>query len=353
MICDICKSPARPEDAFCSQCGATLPKPTVAVQPSFDNSALLDTLQKIKVEIDNTVLESKTDILNKLESLNCTQAQNLPDVNNLENSIEILQTLKTIEQKIGYQEGLQQNSVDNIKELIVQAYSQLEYKPNNIDQKVETIGQQITEVKDDINAKISELNLKLATMQECIDNQSNQSKTSSDDLVLTFGAIDQKINSLNTNSAADPSKAVLEYIDAKINSLNSTTSSDSQAVLEYMDANLENNYNKVNSNFAVLRSNQEKLLVGQKNILSKVSVLDNNQSSKTSIGWAFLSLFLPLIGAILYLCYTNTKPNRAKYLGVGLFICILLLLLIIVTVIIIVLNNNSWILDQIQWSSFV
>ncbi len=62
-----------------------------------------------------------------------------------------------------------------------------------------------------------------------------------------------------------------------------------------------------------------------KEIMDEAVVCPNcgckDYSSDTgSIGWAILGFLIPLVGLILYLIWTDTKPNNAKKAGGGALI---------------------------------
>lgn len=59
----------------------------------------------------------------------------------------------------------------------------------------------------------------------------------------------------------------------------------------------------------------------------------HNQADSSSIGWALLGYFIPIVGLILYLTWKDSMPLKAKSAGKGALIsvCVSVILSIIIT----------------------
>lgn len=43
----------------------------------------------------------------------------------------------------------------------------------------------------------------------------------------------------------------------------------------------------------------------------------NTEEAEANIGWLILGLFIPIVGLILFIVWSNTRPGDSKYAGIG------------------------------------
>lgn len=85
--------------------------------------------------------------------------------------------------------------------------------------------------------------------------------------------------------------------------------------------------------------------------------ISNNQTNESTIGFAFLGFFIPIVGLILYLVYDKEHPKRAKSAGKGALIGVItyavlfIILIIIYVVFAISLFKNSSNIIESSYSS--
>ncbi|MCL2599503.1 MAG: hypothetical protein FWD76_06335, partial [Firmicutes bacterium] len=94
----------------------------------------------------------------------------------------------------------------------------------------------------------------------------------------------------------------------------------------------------------------QKVKDSQKHLVDTIRILDENiQAVKTSqekfnkkasAGWVFFALCFPLIAAIVYLANVRQNPQRAKMLGLGIFISLLLTLCVVIAGVVLLLLNQ-------------
>lgn len=72
------------------------------------------------------------------------------------------------------------------------------------------------------------------------------------------------------------------------------------------------------------------------------SIKTGIENDSSSIGYAFLGFFIPIVGLILYLLWKNSSPLRAKSAGQGALISVIIsaILIVIYFVLIVVILGS-------------